>query len=53
VELDNDPDLQASFSVALAALFLAFKDNWDKFMKNLKSCVIVLLVQVKSNLWTS
>ena len=36
VELDDDPDLQASFSAALSALFAAFRDNWDKIYEELE-----------------
>lgn len=36
VELDDDPELQASFSAALAALFVAFKDNWEKIYEELE-----------------
>jgi len=36
VELDDDPDLQASFSAALAVLFVAFRDNWDKIYEELE-----------------
>ena len=30
VDLDDDPDLQASFSEALAAILEEFRDNWKK-----------------------
>jgi type I restriction enzyme R subunit len=36
VELDDDPELQASFSDALSALFVAFRDNWDKIYEELE-----------------
>jgi type I restriction enzyme R subunit len=36
VELVDDPELQASFSAALAALFVAFKDNWEKIYEELE-----------------
>lgn len=36
VELDDDPDLQASFSEALAELFEKFKDNWNKIYEELE-----------------
>jgi type I restriction enzyme R subunit len=36
VELDDDPDLQASFAEALAAILKEFKDNWDKIYEELE-----------------
>lgn len=36
VELDDDPDLQASFAAALAAVFEQFKDNWEKIYEELE-----------------
>ena len=36
VELDDDPDLQASFAEALAHILQEFKDNWDKIYKELE-----------------
>lgn len=36
VELDDDPELQASFSAALAAILQAFKDNWQKIYEELE-----------------
>ncbi|MCZ8517561.1 HsdR family type I site-specific deoxyribonuclease [Paenibacillus filicis] len=36
VELDDDPDLQASFAAALAAVFEEFRDNWDKIFDELE-----------------
>ncbi len=36
IDLDDDPDLQASFSVALAAILQEFKDNWDKIHEELE-----------------
>jgi type I restriction enzyme R subunit len=36
VELDDDPDLQASFAEALAAIFEQFRDNWDKIYEELE-----------------
>ena len=36
VELDDDPDLQASFSEALEGIFLAFNDNWNKIYEELE-----------------
>ncbi len=36
VELDDDPDLQASFAEALAAIFMEFKENWQKIYEELE-----------------
>ncbi|KAB3536338.1 type I restriction endonuclease subunit R [Alkaliphilus pronyensis] len=36
IELDDDPDLQASFAEALEGVFLAFKDNWNKIYEELE-----------------
>lgn len=36
IELDDDPDLQASFAEALAAIFEQFRDNWDKIYEELE-----------------
>lgn len=36
VELDDDPDLQASFAEALAYIFQAFRDNWQKIYEELE-----------------
>lgn len=36
VDLDDDPDLQASFAAALAEILEQFKDNWDKIYKELE-----------------
>ncbi|MBO7942932.1 hypothetical protein JTP77_044540, partial [Streptomyces sp. S9] len=36
VELDDDPDLQASFAEAMAAIFAEFKDNWQKIYEELE-----------------
>jgi type I restriction enzyme R subunit len=36
VELDDDPDLQASFAEALAKIFEDFRDNWKKIYKELE-----------------
>jgi len=36
VELDDDPDLQASFSQALNEIFRKFRDNWDKIYEELE-----------------
>ena len=36
VELDDDPDLQASFAAALAEVFEKFRDNWQKIYEELE-----------------
>jgi len=36
VELDDDPDLKASFAEALTAIFEEFKDNWKKIYEELE-----------------
>ncbi len=36
VELDDNPDLQASFAEALTAIFKQFRDNWDKIYEELE-----------------
>ena len=36
VELYDDPDLQASFAEALAAIFKEFRDNWNKIYEELE-----------------
>lgn len=36
VELDDDPDLQASFARALAAIFEEFRDNWKQIYEELE-----------------
>jgi type I restriction enzyme R subunit len=36
VELDDDPDLQASFAQALAAIFEEFRNNWKKIYEELE-----------------
>ena len=36
VELDDDPDLKASFAEALAAIFEQFRDNWQKIHEELE-----------------
>lgn len=36
VELVDDPDLQASFAEALAAVFEKFRDNWNKIYEELE-----------------
>jgi type I restriction enzyme R subunit len=36
IELDDDPDLQASFAQALQKIFEDFRDNWDKIYEELE-----------------
>lgn len=36
IELDDDPELQASFADALAAILLEFKDNWRRIYEELE-----------------
>ncbi|MEN6317184.1 MAG: HsdR family type I site-specific deoxyribonuclease [Syntrophaceae bacterium] len=36
VELDDDPDLQASFTEALTMIFKEFRDNWNKIYVELE-----------------
>jgi type I restriction enzyme, R subunit len=36
VELDDDPDLQASFADALKAILAEFQDNWNKVFEELE-----------------
>jgi type I restriction enzyme R subunit len=36
IELDDDPELKASFAEALAAIFKDFKDNWEKIYQELE-----------------
>lgn len=36
IELDDDPDLQASFAEALAKIFEEFRDNWKKIYEELE-----------------
>jgi len=36
VELDDDPDLQASFAEVLAQIFQKFRDNWTKIYEELE-----------------
>lgn len=36
VELNDDPDLQASFAEALAAIFEEFRNNWDAIYEELE-----------------
>jgi type I restriction enzyme R subunit len=36
VEIDDDPELQASFAAALAAVFEEFRDNWKKIYEELE-----------------
>jgi len=37
VELDDDPDLQASFAEALKKIFEDFRDNWNKIYEELEN----------------
>ncbi|HXC61112.1 MAG TPA: type I restriction enzyme endonuclease domain-containing protein, partial [Nitrospiria bacterium] len=37
VELDDDPDLQASFAEALKKILEEFKDNWNKIFEELEN----------------
>jgi type I restriction enzyme R subunit len=36
IELDDDPDLQASFAEALAMIFEEFRDNWNEIYEELE-----------------
>ncbi|MYA37196.1 MAG: type I restriction endonuclease subunit R [Gammaproteobacteria bacterium] len=36
VDLDDDPDLRASFAEALAVIFEQFRDNWNKIYEELE-----------------
>ena len=36
VDLDDDPDLRASFAEALAVIFEQFRDNWNKIFEELE-----------------
>jgi len=36
VDLDDDPDIQASFAEALAKIFQDFRDNWQKIYEELE-----------------
>ena len=36
IELDDDPDLQASFAEALARIFQEFRDNWKRIYEELE-----------------
>jgi type I restriction enzyme R subunit len=36
VDLDDDPDLQASFAEALARIFEEFRDNWNRIYEELE-----------------
>ncbi len=36
IELDDDPDLQASFAEALAQIFQEFQDNWKRIYEELE-----------------
>ena len=39
VELNDDPDLQASFAAALAEILEQFRDNWERIYDELERCV--------------
>ena len=43
IELDDDPDLQASFSAALAEIFQQFRDNWQKIYGELEKLRIRII----------
>jgi type I restriction enzyme, R subunit len=43
VELVDDPDLQASFSAALAAIFEEFRNNWKKIYEELEKLRIRII----------
>ncbi|ABI69547.1 type I restriction endonuclease subunit R [Syntrophomonas wolfei] len=43
IELDDDPDLQASFSAALAEIFQQFRDNWQKIYEELEKLRIRII----------
>jgi type I restriction enzyme, R subunit len=43
VELVDDPDLQASFSAALAAIFDEFRNNWKKIYEELEKLRIRII----------
>jgi len=43
VELDDDPDLQASFAQALAAIFEEFRENWNKIYEELEKLRVRIL----------
>ena len=43
VELDDDPDLQASFSQALNEIFRKFRDNWDKIYEELEKLRVQII----------
>ncbi len=36
IDLDDDPDLRASFAQALASIFEQFRDNWNKIYEELE-----------------
>jgi len=36
IDLDDDPDLQASFAAALALIFEEFRDNWNRIYEELE-----------------
>lgn len=41
IDLDDDPDLQASFAEALAQIFKNFQDNWKKIYEELKKLPVL------------
>ncbi len=43
VELDDDPDLQASFAEALAAIFEEFRNNWNRIYEELEKLRIRII----------
>jgi len=43
IELDDDPDLRASFAEALAAIFEKFRDNWNKIYEELEKLRIRII----------
>ncbi|MDE0282894.1 MAG: HsdR family type I site-specific deoxyribonuclease [Gammaproteobacteria bacterium] len=43
VDLDDDPDLRASFAEALAAIFEQFRDNWNKIYEELEKLRIRII----------
>ncbi|MBU8921516.1 MAG: HsdR family type I site-specific deoxyribonuclease [Bacteroidales bacterium] len=43
IELDDDPDLKASFAEALAAIFQQFRDKWDQIQEELEKLRIRII----------
>ena len=43
IELDDDPDLQASFAEVLAKIFEQFRDNWNKIYEELEKLRIRII----------